>query len=246
MLPPRTTNRANRRLRFLQFHSCRPGPLLFSCAPASDEYCTNCCVYPAASTFEDSTCRSVVRKTYSKWQKLWRRVPAPLNTLAFYAKLTVRLSLRWLRHLPKPPFTDQDTSVLIDLHKATKLRQVMFRCGPLNYGCGWVIASLKTITTNHQDLQQISIQLPYCPRRGRHCRTIIERGKTLRNGMQWSDLDSLLVQFWESRSIRLRVVCFWTSDGIRARDWAVYLLPEATKREEIAQLLDELSYRCMS
>ena len=79
------------------------------------------------------------------------------------------------------------------------------------------------------------------PGGGRHCRTIIERRKMLRHGMRWSDLDSLLVQFRESRSICLRVVCPWTSGGSRARDWAVYLLLEATKREVIAHLWGEPS-----
>ena len=47
------------------------------------------------------------------------------------------------------------------------------------------------------------------------------------NFEQWLNLDRLLVQFWESRSIRPKVVCAKLREG---RDWAGCLLPEITGR----------------
>jgi len=47
----------------------------------------------------------------------------------------------------------------------------------------------------------------------------------------WSDLDHLLVQFWESRSIRPRIGCFRVRGVKRNMDYCVgCLLPEITKR----------------
>ena len=50
--------------------------------------------------------------------------------------------------------------------------------------------------------------------------------------MRWSDLDRLLVGFWESRSIRPKVMCPQprTEDEGRVGDLAEYLLPELTRR----------------
>ena len=50
----------------------------------------------------------------------------------------------------------------------------------------------------------------------------------MNSGMRWSNLDSLLVQLWESRSIRSKVVCSQAKDG--AEDWLGCLFPEMTKR----------------
>ena len=50
---------------------------------------------------------------------------------------------------------------------------------------------------------------------------------------RWSDLDRLLVQFWDSRLIRPKVVYFdpRLKNGKRVgRDWAVCMLPEMAKK----------------
>lgn len=48
-------------------------------------------------------------------------------------------------------------------------------------------------------------------------------------GMRWPDLDRLLVQIWESHSIRTRVVQSGTvTEG--AEDWVEHLMPESVKR----------------
>lgn len=49
-------------------------------------------------------------------------------------------------------------------------------------------------------------------------------------GARWSDLDRLLLKFWDSHSIRPKVVDSRTEDEKRGtRDWVRYLFPEATK-----------------
>ena len=49
---------------------------------------------------------------------------------------------------------------------------------------------------------------------------------------QWSDLDRLLVQLWESHPIRPVAVVFtkWVGELKKMRDWIGRLLPEITKR----------------
>ena len=140
--------------------------------------------------------------------------------------------------MPEPLLTDEEIRVPINLCKATKLKEVLFRCGSLVHECGWVLSSLKTITADHRDLQQISIRVPYPSDEGQHRRTMIG-GETARPGMRWSDLDRLLVQLWESHSVRLRIVLPWTRDKARANGWAGYLLPETTKRGVIINPADE-------
>ena len=136
---------------------------------------------------------------------------------------------------------DEDTPIPIDLSKATKLREVAFRCGSMTNGCGWIITALNTITSEHRDLKQISVQVPYPSDEGHRRRSIIERAEAEGRGRRWSDLDSLLVGFWESRSVSSKIVCPWTRDRTRAKDWAVYLLPETTKRGIIVHPFDEFN-----
>jgi hypothetical protein len=90
----------------------------------------------------------------------------------------------------------------------------------------WVITTLHTITPKHRDLRQITIDLP-------DSSVVIGASADLGKAIgeedfgQWLDLDRLLVQLWESHSIRSRVVYVeWNNmiNGIR------YLLPEITRR----------------
>ena len=91
----------------------------------------------------------------------------------------------------------------VDLSKATKLKDVVFRPGPQRIE--WVIVALQTITSKHQDLRQIIIHIPY---------GLTLTGISANVGQpiakvryeQWLGLDRLLVQFWESRSIRSKLV----------------------------------------
>ena len=110
----------------------------------------------------------------------------------------------------------------------TILKDVTFRFK--SQSVEWITTGLRTITHKHQDLQQISIHLPplIIPTRfGANTRQTI--GEAIYG--QWFDLDCLLVQFWESRSIRPRVICATRMrEEWEVRDFLGCLLPETTKR----------------
>jgi len=119
-------------------------------------------------------------------------------------------------------------SASFSLSKATKLRDAAFR--PDSQNIEWVIMALETITPEHQELRQISIYVPY------HL-TLYNVGADIRQSLgekisrRWSDLDRLLVQFWESRSIRPRVGCVRVGEeGQNTEHLIGCLLPETTKR----------------
>ena len=114
-------------------------------------------------------------------------------------------------------------SASIDLSKVTKLKDVVFR--PKPRWIGWVITALQTITPEHQDLRRITIYIP-------HYLTLAVALTNLRQTIgetdceKWLDLDRLLVQFWEARSIRPKIV-FQTDEGMGDIGC---LLPEITKK----------------
>ena len=91
--------------------------------------------------------------------------------------------------------------------------------------------TLETITSRQRDLQRISIHIPHILSYAiQEDGVTIEQTEVANPGTRWLDLDRLLVQFWESRSIRPKVVYPRTMDGKKGlRDWAGYLLPEITK-----------------
>ena len=116
-------------------------------------------------------------------------------------------------------------SAAIDLSKARKLRDVIFRPGSLSVE--WIATAFQTTTPNHRQLQKISIRLPS------HLRNVnanvIKRWSPTYG--QWLDLDHLLVQFWESRSTRPKVIC--TARVGRKWDLKRFtecLLPELARR----------------
>ena len=113
---------------------------------------------------------------------------------------------------------DYSDPAYIDLSKATKLRDAVFQ--PTSMTVTWVVMTLRTITTEHRDLQQILIHAP-------HDEEPI--GETICR--QWSDLDCLLVQFWESHSIRPKVVldAAMRSGRKNVKSSIGFLLPEITK-----------------
>jgi len=91
--------------------------------------------------------------------------------------------------------------------------------------------TLQTITPQHRDLRQISICIPYqfdIHGAGANIRQTI--GETTYE--EWSDLDHLLVQLWESHSIRPKItyVCTSQNEEKEAIDCVSCLLPEITKR----------------
>jgi hypothetical protein len=96
--------------------------------------------------------------------------------------------------------------------------------------------ALETITSQHRDLQQISIHVPYILSYALH-----GGGTTTEwiDGTQRLELDHLLVQFWDLRSIRPKVM-YSKNQKRGIRDLVVYLLPEITKRG-IIDLVEESS-----
>jgi len=71
----------------------------------------------------------------------------------------------------------------------------------------WITKTLQTITPEHRDFRQITIFIP--------CLLTVFNVNVGVNGpslddaiaRQWLDLDHLLFRFWETRSIRPRVLC---------------------------------------
>ena len=120
----------------------------------------------------------------------------------------------------------------IDLSKATKLKDVKFET---EQNPQTAVAALRTITSNHRDLQQISISTKYIIP-NLELRDIVTpsdwRLSLQHANMMWLELDRLLTQLWESHSIRLKVAYYsptWL-DGERARSCMGNLVPELMMR----------------
>ena len=122
------------------------------------------------------------------------------------------------------------TSASVDLSKATRLKDVIFR--PKSRGADWITTTLQTITSRHQDLRQISIHVPNAlslPNVDTNVGRII-REETRR---QWSGPDRLMVQFWELHSIRPRITYTTPKEVTQntcVRDLIGHFLPEITGR----------------
>jgi len=125
-------------------------------------------------------------------------------------------------------FPARSEATPIDLSKATRLKGVTFGIG--SWSVEWVTVALRTITPEHQDLRQISIHETHCSRfveRGAEVRRLIG----VRTARLWSELDHFLVQLWESRSIRPKMLYGAFPGKERAvRDLTGYFLPEITRR----------------
>ena len=107
------------------------------------------------------------------------------------------------RGCPLPALTSrshlvESEPVSIDLSEATRLKSVVFRIE--SWLVGWIVVALRTITSDHRDLREISIYASH--RFDGNIRGFITRQVANR---QWSDLDRVLVQLWESHSIRPRI-----------------------------------------
>ena len=127
------------------------------------------------------------------------------------------------RQLEPPPTARKTGS--INLSKATKLKDIVFRCKELS--SEWINTTLRTIAPEHRNLQQISIYIP-CISSYWSDHSIVSVSLPLQ---QWSNLDRLLVQFWEFRSTRSRAVCSRTRRGsATAADWTRYFVPELVER----------------
>ena len=105
----------------------------------------------------------------------------------------------------------------IDLSEAIRLREVVLRLRYLNDA--WAGPTLKTLTSEHKDLQLISI-----------CISIYEYEIETETHILWVDLDHALVQLWESKAITIRVTYNTDEDEAEAREFVEQLLPEVTRR----------------
>lgn len=107
-------------------------------------------------------------------------------------------------------FLGEVRSTWIDLTRATKLKDAVFR--PRSPNVEWITMALQTITQQHRDLRQVSIHIY-------HKSDLATAGANIKQTIgeqiygQWSDLDHLLNQYWESRSVRLKVVCIIPGRG---------------------------------
>ena len=129
-----------------------------------------------------------------------------------------------------PSFAGDSTPASVDLSKATNLQDVSFR--PKSMNIEWIVLTLRTITAEHRDLRQISIHAPYDP----SVRASVGASVRQLLGEQicgsWLGFDSLLVQFWEVRSIRPRVICMTQHE----RHYIECLLREITKRGMVVSI----------
>lgn len=125
-----------------------------------------------------------------------------------------------------------------DLSKAKKPQEAVFHPEELN--TSWVAMTLKTITSEHRDLQKVLI----------HCFGISDYGDGQTNARttigdeshgDWIDLDRTLMQVWESLAVCTEISYFSRGKRKRARNFMEHLFPETTKRG-IVKLVDH-SYR---
>ena len=118
----------------------------------------------------------------------------------------------------RPDLTSPD----IDLSEALSLHGVTFGSSFLNLG--WVVAALETITRKNNALHQVTI----------YVFDEVSGGPDVspfqRFYREWTSLDRLLVEFWESRSIIPKLQNPWGGEDDPA--WYIRdLLPESTRRE---------------
>jgi hypothetical protein len=122
-----------------------------------------------------------------------------------------------------PSFVGDLNPPFIDLSKATKLKDVVFQ--PNLRILEWITMTLQTMTPNHRDLREISIRVAdYSTTVGDS--TGSDVGQTGREPRQCPSLGHVLIQFWESRSIRPKVIC--TAPCVES--YIERFLPEITER----------------
>jgi len=94
--------------------------------------------------------------------------------------------------------------------------------------------AIQTITSDHRDLQQIAIYFPYCLGISTGMPVNLRQLVGEAGYGQWVDLDSLLVQFLESRAVRTKLVY-----GVGSEDEKLEMC------EHIASLLPRIAERGM-
>ena len=126
------------------------------------------------------------------------------------------------------PFPGGSTRSSVDLSRATRLRDAQFDCG--DPSAKWIAIALQTVTSRHRDLRQIGICI--------YGLIFDDPSTDIRQMVgevvyrEWLDLDRLLVQLWELRSIRPKVTydVMSVDKEKEAINCVSCLLPEMTKR----------------
>ena len=116
-----------------------------------------------------------------------------------------------------PPRLVQLGPTSFNLSKGKKLKQLVFLC--MRSGVRWVTEALRTVKSKR--LQQITLRPDHNALANKFGEAVCQ---------QWHDLDSLLVQFWASHSIRPKVTYEVGVGREDMRDYAPSLLPELTRR----------------
>ena len=134
-----------------------------------------------------------------------------------------QVCLLWLLRLVNtlPLLVDVDVSKIppLDLSKATKLKDVQFRCGMPSIQ--WVTVALQSIES--KDIERITIN--------RYVHLENPVGEAARQ--EWRDLDRLLVHFWTAHSIRPKIMYEAGEGGNDLRGLAPSLLPELARRQAV-------------
>jgi hypothetical protein len=111
----------------------------------------------------------------------------------------------------------------IDFSRATRLKAVAFQLEDLSDVSA--VMALKTLTSDHRDLQEITICLPEDD-------SVYDRQKTGEVHRQWVDLDFFLARLWKLNAF-LPWLIYMTGEEEEASELAVWLLPEMTKRRVV-------------
>ena len=125
----------------------------------------------------------------------------------------------------KPLTADKPLPGIIDLSKATKLKDMTFPFNGLS--SRWMIMALESITSEHRDLRKITIEPPYKDGWVEVPLSAQAQLNVAKPGVRWSDADRLLVQLSETWSIRPEVQLLISGRDMK---WAEYLLPEVMKK----------------
>ena len=143
------------------------------------------------------------------------------------------------------PFADKPLLGLIDLSKATELKDLVFVC---EANPEWIIMALQTVTRDHRNLRCVTIveaQALYTFSSRNPVSPNIVHGIGETAYRAWLDLDRFLCQFSETRSILLEVLYdapdSTQMDEEEARSSMESLIPELIKRGlvELAEREDE-------
>ena len=227
----------------LQEHQCSPG-LWSSLGRRRTLLPVNYCPCRVVSTSGSSLWGGFLMRIFCWQPRWWKGVLIPSNLSRFLVSPLASPFGVCIRAGNSLLFLAESGSASIDLSKATRLKDVDFRIGAKSGSVDRITMALRTITPEHRDLRQISIHVHFAPA---YASVVVDVRQIVGEGIfgRWLDLDLLLVQTWESFSIRPKVIYVMpTKGGREMRDSIGYLLPEVTKRG-ITGLVEAYTSRSM-